>query len=291
VVGRPPARSLFALFAALVLLSFSLAGAASSQNDAGSGGDVGSTWATAYGITVPGAYEGNLTSGDAGDVYKWLTPTHVGQPYCAEADLTTQTAVDADLVVVNKKTGAATESLAAAIVTNNPSHVGAVNLGADGGFVNVTPDPLSTGVSDEYRFQLTTLTASQLPPGDGGSGRDAGATPAGAVALPAACFGGKLDGQGDTVDTYAFNEAAGNLATFSLADTTGGATGAVLDAAGHVLASVPTDGLTSLQLPSTGTYYFAVSAPAATTYVAGLCDPQCGPPEAPCNPNCVSALM
>jgi hypothetical protein len=266
------------LLVCLIVATMGLTAADVGQNDAGSGGDAGSTWTTALPVALPGSYQGNLTSGDAGDVYEWLTPAHVNAPYCAQAALTTGSAVDADMVAVNQAAGTDGE-ITARVLSGASTRIGVVSSGADGGFLNVTHDSITNG-TDGYAFTLSSLNATSAvnhPP----------SSSANPLALPGACFSGRLASAGS--DTYVLTEPYASRVTITLADTANNATAILLDSAGNVVASLVSGGLVAPKLNG-GTYYLTASSPTATSYVAGLCDPQCGPPVPPCNPMCVVSL-
>lgn len=278
-----------AIVVALALLAIE-AGAAGNDNDAATGVDAGETPETAARLYWTGPYQGNLTPGDAADWYKWkLGGLRIDDPVCAKVTLTATPSVQATFVAVANDD--ITREASTTVLLTRASTIGIAAPSLQGAFLNVSP---SQPTQATYQFTAGLMSAAALPPGDAGTGADAPPSATGAFPLGGrACLGGRLHGAaGDAADAYSLNGQAGQSVLVSLADTAGRATATLADANGNVLGSVASGSVAQLDLPATGSYTLTVfgNFPSPTSYVMGMCDPDCGPPARPCRPMCAFVL-
>jgi hypothetical protein len=270
----------FAVLVTILVLGFAFADAIGAQDDAGSGTDAGNAPESALKVTPFAPYEGNLTETDATDWYAWKAGSK--DPYCAQLNATSTSVASARLVVVDADS--ITREAVQTLLPTRTTVIGIATPDGSGGLLNVTDAGLAPLSAVDYHFQTSRLKAAQIT-SDAGSGTDAPATAVGALAVTDACFGGRLDGASDTVDTFLVAGDAGDPVVLSLSDTSGHAVGRLSSPTGDVLATIASGGITQVTLPSTGSYALTISNVAAGTYLVGVCDP-CEPPESPCRPMC-----
>lgn len=259
---------------ALVLLA-SVA-AADSPYDPGQGRDASDSEDAPTLLPGFGAYHGDLPAGDQ-DWYGVDTP---GAPACIVATATATAGFDLTLA----SRGQSPHRVTTAVPPNLETRLAFAGPAMTRALVNV-----ARGATDaRYDFTLQGYGLDSFGGEDGGTAGDAPALPGGALPVPGPCFKGAV-GLKDTADVYSFSALAGDQIVYSLAAPTASSPSLqVLDGAGAALGAVPSGGIGSVRVPSTGTYFLAVSVPLDSTtanYLVGIIGPD-PPPGNPCRPHC-----
>lgn len=272
----------------VVLVLFAGTGQAGGWNDADGVGDAGSTPSTAAPFTLPGTFYGRHDSGSDAD---WYAASAGTGPICVSMDAVSTTWAEATL----RLTGLDASSVAAPIVpdTWTPTRISLASGGAEAAQIGLVPirDP-ETGKAPEggyYRVQTTLLSAGAVGGNDAGGDGDAANALGGARAVGGGCIGGRLEALAfDTRDVYSFNASAGQQVVYSLGSAAGvGVTLSLLDSTGAPVGpEILSEGVASVVLPSTGSYFLSTSTMSASgvDYVLGLIGPD--PPSHPCRPHC-----
>lgn len=271
------------------LMILGVANAHHAQNDAGSGGDAGDTHATALALSAYGSYTGELhASHDTLDWYTMADPQ--SGPACVELAESSDKPRGITLIVRDE---GVERSAAAVHGDNGASKLAFAASDIDQSWFSVDPAPTSgtSARSGPYSFTLTAYRG--VTTADAGTGLDAGAERAKAIALASGCHGGRL-GYGqialDTVDYYRIDMNAGDRLLATLGANASAPLGMLLeDANGNALTTtVGPDGLLSYQSASAAPVYLRMSSMSLSTaefpYLVGLV---VGPPgERPCSPYC-----
>lgn len=277
-------RVAFAVFIAITLQ----AGAASvSQNDAGSGMDAPDVMEDALRLPGTGTFRGNFTSEDVRDWYMVKLKQARHDPVCVASTFVSEALVDGRVAAVS---GDDVHEVVGRAVPLRTNYRAVTSDGFTGGFLRASPQS-SPATLLGYDFTLTARGPGELPLPDAGTGEDAGNTKDAALAFPSACISGTLDpAAGDDADVYSFSGQMGDKFVFSLVDTTSTSLAQLHSSSGTLIAETLEGGLGAVTLPATDTYYVTTSSSSASSYVLALCGPDCGPPERPCEPMCVTLL-
>ena len=188
-------------FAARTMVALMLLGALSGlvvADDAGSGGDAGSSTSTAVYLPASNAtYYGNLSSTDGTDYFGINMSAYTG----IAVQLTSPSGADFDLIL-RTSTGVTIDSSYSTSVDDVTSN--GTNVGGSTVFIEVD---LWSG-SGQYTLQIWIFSTSGQPGSsqdDAGSGTDAGADSTGAIAIstPNASIMGWISDSWDSTDWYA----------------------------------------------------------------------------------------
>lgn len=252
-------RTLPAVAIALVALA-GLSASLPPTGDAGTSGDAGDTPATALAIGY-GAYAGYQHNPKDAD---WYTFPPLSAVRCVEASASAAAAVDLNLAI-DGFTASTTVPESGRVVWGYAAAGSHPLLGFT---PTVNPAMHTPSRPGTYMFETRALSSTDLGSGDGGSGGDAGSKKASAIPLSRPCFAGSLAlPSGDDSDVYSFAGVVGHRVTITfqrLAD--GDAYLTLLSPTGAELAEIDDDRAT-VTLPSTGTYYLAVTEAGDTSGV------------------------
>lgn len=284
--------------ASLALALIAIAGATVSLprgGDAGTGGDAGDTPLSATAVPY-GTFAGAHDSPKDAD---WYALPERDSPSCLE--VTASSTAWLDLTV-------AVDGFAetATIPESGRLRWGFVDNRLDDVLVGLTPTVNPSGGTasrpGSYVVEAGAFGPGDLGSGDGGTGGDAAAKAPSATPLTRPCFAGSLAvPSGDTADVYSFAGVAGHTVTISfqrLVDADAFLT--LATSSGTELAEI-SDGHATTTLPSTGTYYLAVTqaGDTSTVFTAALALPLAGMTSVPylaavtddpgqgCRPMCV----
>ncbi|MGQ0536817.1 MAG: hypothetical protein ACT4PT_12195 [Methanobacteriota archaeon] len=285
-------RCLVATVLILVLVAptaFSSTGA----DDAGTGEDASPSASSATRLPAPGTYQANLTP--AASDRDWFRIDHPSSGVIGCAMTTVQGVIVADVTLrttpVNENRQATrnimqTNAIPLALATPD---LGNVWLGVE------ATDSVPLPGSGSYQFALLRTEISQIGAPDAGTGRDAGASPMGAIVAPSLCFGGRLSpATGDTADTYSLDGVQGDLVVFSIAHKSERPVRLeLIDPSGTVVASTTMREVAQFRLEQTGTWFVRPTETSGEggDYIVGLSAvAEDGPSPNPCRPGCIPLI-
>jgi len=205
-------------FTARTMVALMLLGALSGlvvADDAGSGGDAGSSTSTAVYLPASNAtYYGNLSSTDGTDYFGINMSAYTG----VAVQLTSPSGADFDLIL-RTSTGVTIDSSYSTGVDDVTSN--GTNVGGSTVFIEVD---LYSG-SGQYTLQIWIFSTSGQPGSsqdDAGSGTDAGADSTGAIAVstPNATIMGWISDSWDSTDWYAVSVPANHYVYADMVDFT-----------------------------------------------------------------------
>lgn len=259
--------------------------ATTTQNDAGLGLDVPNTRDAAALVSIPGSYQGQLTTNDV-DWYRANVSSSA--PLCV--NLASRADPEAAIALEVASGGTTTR----AFTRPSAGSPGAASLAFPAGAtVRVEARAIQSGLT-AYGFDLTTTGAPSVSAGDAFSGFDAGSTLTSALRVSPGCVGGHMsiiNNVAETRDVYALSVAEAQQITYSFATSAGRVLQVqLLDTSGNAVGqALPSGGAASFVAPSAGTYFLAISSSSTamedTAYTLGI---TLGPPEpgSACRPQC-----
>ena len=258
-----------------LLLATSIA-VADSPFDPGSGRDASNLESDPTLLPGFGAYHGDLPLGDV----DWYAVNMTSAPSCIVGTAVATAGFEFTLA----SRGLSPHRITTPVPPNLETRLAFAGPGMTRALAGI-----AKGTTDaRYDFSLTRYGFESFSGVDGGSPNDAPALLSNAVPVPSPCFKGSV-GLKDTADVYSFQAQVSDQVIYSLAASGSSSPSLqVLDAAGTALGAIGSGGIASLSIPSTGTYYLAVSVPLDSTssnYLIGLVGPD-PPPGNPCRPHC-----
>lgn len=260
----------------VALVLFTSLAVADSPFDPGNGQDASNLESAPTILPAFGAYHGHLPLGDQ----DWYGVDTVAAPACIVGTAVATAGFDFTLATRGQSPHGITTPVPPNLETR---------LAVAGPAMTRAVAGIARGTAAaQYDFTLTRYGLDDFTGGDGGSSGDAPALLGSAVPVPGPCFRGSV-GLKDSADVYSFRVGMGDQVIYSLAAPgTSSPSLQVLDAAGSVLGAIGSGGIGSVTVPSTGTYYLAVSVPldsSGSNYLVGLVGPD-PPPGSPCRPHC-----
>lgn len=240
-------RSFVGFLTILALTGFAGADANWAQNDAGSGLDAGNSWATALALPDYGSYSGTLLEHDT-DAY--VVSQASTMPACLNFSFTP---TSADVLVVKATSGGVDKTASLAVAAGATQRGGLATNGYDSAGLKATlQDPELDG-SHPYSFSLLRTGLTGSPPSAGHS--ISSASPLSGPCTPGVMSAANLA----NVNTYSLGSLqAGTTVVASLAATAGDLALQVVDGNGAALAQTSVNGVTTVQVPTTGAYYLSV---------------------------------
>lgn len=275
-----------------ILVALAVSGVAfayGGQNDAGLGLDAGNSVESAGVLAGWGSFTGLFDANDSVDWYEKTIPqASWNASQCVEAAPVSTLAIHT--YVVGVTADGDTREAVARVSPARTNFVGVAMPGVRGGFFRVTPDS-PTNLS--YQLTLSHVGFADLGADDGWGSGDAPSPAVSARPVTRGCLGGKVgSGLGDASDTYSFAAQSGDKLVLTLADNNSASLVQLYSPAGGLVGSVQPGSVGAFTLATSGVHTMTATSPGAssTSYVIGLCEPDCGPPANPCRPMCVLLL-
>lgn len=241
-------------FAVGLLAFLSLTGLAGAnafvQNDAGSGHDAGGSWASPLALSAYGSYSGTLVEHDT-DAY--VVPQASSTPACVNFSFAP---ASADLLTVRAASAANGDASASFSVASGQTLQGglATNAYDSAGLLATLQDPELDGHHD-YAFSLQRSDIQSMAIAAAGHSLST------APPLSGPCVAGDMSPVNvNNLNTYSLgNLPAGTALVASLAAGASDLVLQVMDANGNVISMASVNGVASVTIPVSGTYYLGVA--------------------------------